>query len=315
MQQMLPEHAGGVFEAATRGERAVGAYIADPNAMVAELGGLGFWLQQVGWSMSKDRGETAAYRTSGWGASGGVEHQTGFGKFGVSLAFLNGRDSQRSTAQRVDVNHYSAAIHWRNNWGGLNAFVRGSAGMLDMSGSRSFTGAIGSEIVTRTATGDWDGRLYSASGGLSYQLRAGRVTIRPGIGADYHRLSEDVHQEKGGGDAFDLNVAARTSDELAVNGSVAAGYDLHAGPGGGFLRLELEGGRREIVGGSLGATVASFKGGNAFTLLPEERESGWTGALRLVGGGEGFRAGGEASVEEQNGRAAMSFRATLSFGF
>jgi hypothetical protein len=315
VQQMLPEHAGGLFETVTRGERAIGAYIADPNAMVAELDGLGFWLQQVGWGTAKARGETAAYRTSGWGASGGVEHEIGIGKVGLSLAFLNGRDTQRGLGHRVDVNQYSAAFHWRNNWGGFNAFLRGSAAMLNMDGSRVFTGALGSETVTRTATGDWDGHLYAASAGLSYQLRSGRLTIRPSVTADYHRLREDAHAEAGGGDAFNLSVASRTSDEMAVNGSLAAGYDLHSGPGGSFMRLELEGGRREIVGGSLGVTVARFKNGTDFTLLPEERQAGWTGALRLVGGREGFRAGGEAVVEEQNGRAAMRFRATLSFGF
>jgi uncharacterized protein with beta-barrel porin domain len=187
--------------------------------------------------------------------------------------------------------------------------------MLNMDGSRWFNGSIGSETVTRTATGSWDGQLYGASGGLSYQLRGGRFTIRPSVVADYYRLHEGAHSEKGGGDAFNLIVSSRTSDELAVTGSLAAGYDIHAGSDGGFLRLELEGGRREIVGGSLGATVAKFKDGDSFTLLPDERDAGWTGAARLIGGGESFRVGGEASVEEQNGRAAMRFRATLSFGF
>ena len=70
-----------------------------------------------------------------------------------------------------------------------------------------------------------------------------------------------------------------------------------------------------IGGGSLGRTVANFTGGDKFTLTPEDREAGWLGRLRLIGGGDGFRAGGEASVEDQNGRAALGFRATLSVGF
>jgi hypothetical protein len=315
VEQMLPDHAGGVFETVTRGSRTLGGYIADPNAMVADLGeGIGFWLQQAVWGTTKPQGDTASYRSSGWGASGGVELNSGIGKFGVSLAYLNGKTEQRRIDDQVDANQYEAAVHWRNSWGGFNAFARASAAMVKLDGSRRFAGTLGTEEVVRTATGDWDGQLYSTSGGLSYQFRTGRLTIRPGATIDYYRLHEDGHTEKGGGDAFDLTVASRTSDEMAATGTVAAGYDLNSSDTS-FLRVELEGGRREIVGGSLGRTVAHFKDGDSFTLAPEDREAGWLGRLRLVGGGDGFRAGGEASVEEQNGRAALGFRATLSVGF
>lgn len=315
VSQMLPDHAGGVFETVTRGSRTLGGYIADPNAMVADLGGgIGFWLQQAVWGTTKPQGDTASYRSSGWGASGGIELNSGVGKFGVSLAYLNGKTEQRRIDDQVDSNQYEAAVHWRNSWGGFNAFARASAALVNLDGSRRFAGLFGNEQVVRTATGSWDGQLYSASGGLSYQFRTGRLTIRPGATVDYFRLHEDGHTEKGGGDALNLTVASRTSDEFAATGTVAAGYDISSSDTG-FLRIELEGGRREIVGGSLGKTVASFKGGDSFTLTPEDREAGWLGRLRLVGGGEGFRAGGEASVEEQNGRAALGFRATLSVGF
>ena len=53
----------------------------------------------------------------------------------------------------------------------------------------------------------------------------------------------------------------------------------------------------------------------SFILLPEKREAGWLGSVRLVGGSEFFRASAEASAQEQNGRAALGFRATVSVGF
>ncbi|MBS0505269.1 MAG: autotransporter domain-containing protein [Proteobacteria bacterium] len=315
VQQMLPDHAGGVFETVTRGSRTLGGYIADPNAMVADIGGnVGFWLQQAAWGTSKGRGDSAGYRSTGWGASGGLELDSGIGKFGASLAYLNGKAEQRRVEHQVDADQYEAAVHWRNSWGGFNAFARASAAYVTFSGSRRFEGMFGTEKVTRTATGDWNGQLYSAAGGLSYEFRTGRLTLRPGATVDYYRLHEDKHAEKGGGDAFNLNVAARTSDELAVTGTVAAGYDLTKSDTS-FTRIELEGGRREIVGGSLGKTVASFKGGQSFTLIADEREAGWLGKLKLIGGNEAFRAGGEASVQQQNGRAALGFRATVSVGF
>jgi hypothetical protein len=315
VQQMLPDHAGGVFETVTRGSRTLGGYIADPNAMVAEIGGnVGFWLQQAAWGTSKSRSDSAGYRSTGWGASGGLELDSGIGKFGASIAYLNGKAEQRRVEHQVDANQYEAAVHWRNSWGGFNTFARASAAYINFSGSRRFEGMFGTEKVERTATGDWNGQLYSAAGGLSYEFRTGRLTLRPGATIDYYRLREDKHAEKGGGDAFNLTVAARTSDELAATGTIAAGYDLTKSENG-FTRIELEGGRREMVGGSLGKTVARFTGGQSFTLIADEREAGWLGKLRLTGGNEAFRAGGEASVQEQNGRAALSFRATVSVGF
>jgi hypothetical protein len=314
VQQMLPDHAGGVFETVTRGSRTLGSYIADPNAAVAELGGgLGFWLQQGVWGTSKSQGDTAAFRSSGWGASGGLELGTGIGKVGLSLAYLNGKTSQRRIDHQVDSDQYEAAVHWRNAWGGFNAYARASAALVNLDGSRQFIGALGSETVKRQAASSWDGKLYTASAGLSYQLSSGRLTVRPNAAIDYLRFDEDGHVEHGGGDALNLAVASRSSDELAGSASLTLGYDL--GRDDRLLRLELEGGRRELLAGSLGQTVASFKDGKAFALAPDERDSGWLGKLRLVAGGESFRFGGEASAEEQNGRAALGFRATVSAAF
>ena len=227
---------------------------------------------------------------------------------------MNGKEEQRRIDQDVTADQYEAALHWRNAWGGFNAFTRASAALVHLSGSRRFEGLDGTTEVSRNATSTWNGQLYSLAGGISYRFETGRLTIRPGATIDYYRLHEGKHTETGGGDAFNLTVAARTSDELAATGTVALGYALHKSDTG-FTRIELEGGRREIVGGSLGATVANFAGGESFTLLPEKREAGWLGSFRLVGGSEFFRASAEASAQEQNGRAALGFRATVSVGF
>ncbi|WP_334000756.1 hypothetical protein [Sphingomonas aurantiaca] len=69
-----------------------------------------------------------------------------------------------------------------------------------------------------------------------------------------------------------------------------------------------------LVGGGLGATSASFEGGQSFTLTPEERTSGWVGKLRAVGGGAAFRMGGEFGAEQQQGRVALPLRASLQIG-
>ena len=110
-------------------------------------------------------------------------------------------------------------------------------------------------------------------------------------------------------------MAERNSDELAVSGTVALGLDF----GGkdqydGWYRFELEGGRRELVGGALGVTVAQFDGGTPFTLVPEERQSGWLGRVRAVAGNSEMQVGGEVSVEEQQRHAAIAVRVSLRIG-
>ena len=116
-------------------------------------------------------------------------------------------------------------------------------------------------------------------------------------------------------DALDLTVESRDSDELAVTGSVAVGLEF----GGtdqydGWTRFELEGGRRQIVSGNLGATTASFKDGTPFTLVPEDRTSGWVGRFRGIAGNSAFQVAGEVSAEEQQSHIGWAFRASLRIG-
>lgn len=317
--QMLPDHAGGVFEAVTLASRATARFLADPKAPLAELGaGWGFWLQQVAWGTSKDLGNTASYDITGWGASGGAERRIdGIGSFGASIAYLNGRDSQDENDNEVRSEQFELAGYWHGQFGQLRAHARGSAAIINFDGKRFFQGVDGTgEAVTRTTRGSWDGELYSLGAGLSYELRFNRLTLRPAAAIDYYRLSEDGYAEEGGGEAFDLIVEGRTSDELAGEATLTVGYDFGSLDDRGIrFRAEVEGGRRQILAGELGATTARFAEGDPFTLLPEERGDGWTGSLRLIGGNSGTQVGAEVHAEEQGGRAALAFRVSLGFGF
>lgn len=311
LRQMLPDHAGGTFEAVTSGSRATARILSDPNGVYRTKDGrLGFWLQQVGFGGAKSVGDTASYDISGWGAGGGVEYLTDLGAFGGSFAYIHASDSSGSSNNAVDSDQYELAAHWRGQWGPLLAFARLSAAQIGFTGTRHFENG----DVARTADGKWDGTLYSATAGASYQWQMGRVSLRPAIGIDYYRLKEDGYSEAGGGDAFNLTVLGRSSDETTANGTVTAGYDFGSlKPEDGWVRLELEGGRRQIIGGSLGDTVAYFKDGDRFTLVADDRTNGWTGRARLYGGTDTFRVGGEFGAEEQQNHVAISFRATVNF--
>ncbi|MBL0925890.1 MAG: autotransporter outer membrane beta-barrel domain-containing protein, partial [Sphingomonadaceae bacterium] len=316
LQQMLPDHAGGSFETVTLASRSVARFIADPNSYVPDLGGRGFWLQQNVWSGSKDRGSSAAYDVSGWGFTGGTEIATGVGKFGLSLGYMFGKNGNGENSNDMTANQLEGSVYWRGNWGGLHAFAKAGYGFIGFDSTRNFIGSDLQGTVQKTSEGEWDGKLVTASGGLSYAIPAGRLSIRPSVSLDYYRLTEDAYQETGGGDALDLAVGRRRSDELALNGGLALAYDFGTVEDGiGRPRFELEGGRRQILSGDLGETVAKFKNGQTFKLTPEERTSGWTGAARLVGGTEGFRIGGEANIEERPDNVVIGARVFLTAAF
>jgi uncharacterized protein with beta-barrel porin domain len=310
LRQMLPDHAGGTFEAVTSGSRATARILSDPNGIYRTKDGrLGFWLQQVAFGSAKSVGSTASYDITGWGAGGGLEYLSDIGAFGGSFAYIHGSDNGGSN-NAVDSDQFELAAHWRGQWGPLLSFARLSAARIKFDGTRHFE----SGDVIRTADGNWNGTLMSATAGVAYQVDMGRFSLRPAVGIDYYRLKENGYSETGGGDAFNLTVLGRTSDELTANGTVTAGYDFGSlNKEDGWVRIELEGGRRQIVGGSLGDTTAYFKDGDRFTLVSEDRTNGWTGRARLYGGTDTFRVGGEFGAEEQQSHVAISFRATVNF--
>lgn len=316
LQQMLPDHAGGSFETVTLASRSTSRFIADPNSYVADMGGWGFWLQQNVWSSSKDIDSSAAYDVSGWGFTGGTEIATGVGKFGLSLGYMYGKNGNGGNSNEITAGQLEGSIYWRGSWGGLHGFAKAGYGHIGFDSTRNFIGTDLQGAVQKTSEGEWNGRLATASGGLSYAIPAGRLSIRPSVSLDYYRLTEKGYQETGGGDALDLTVDKRKSDELAFNGGIAVAYDFGTVEDGlGQPRIELEGGRRQIISGDLGATIAKFKDGQKFTLTPESRTSGWTGAARLVGGTEGFRIGGEVNAEQQHDAVVFGARVSLSAAF
>ena len=315
LQQMLPEHAGGAFENVTRGSRLTAGILLDPRPPVTDRDGWGLWAQQVAWGNSKSIGSTSSYDVTGWGASVGVERRLGgAGNIGASLAFLSGKDGKDDN--ELISNQYEGGVYWRGKFGRFQAFARGTFGHVNFDGTRVFSATVDGELVTREADGEWNGRVYSAAAGAAYELRTGRFTIRPSAVVEYYRLKEKGYTETGGGDAFNLTVDGRTSDETAATGMVALGYDLLSlDPNESWLRVELEGGRREILGGSLGTTTARFANGDPFTLTPEERTSGWRAGLRVAGGGSDLTVAGEVNGEEQQGHASIGGRIGVQLNF
>jgi hypothetical protein len=315
LQQMLPDHAGGSFEAVTAGDRTIARMLADPVSPYKEQGGIRYWIDQVAWASSKSIGSTAGFKVGGWGVNGGAEVRTPIGGLGASISYLWGDDRDRATANGVDTQQFGIAAHWRVQKGGFQAVARTGWTHIGFDGTRSFSSDATGTLVQRTMDSDWNGKLFSASGHVSQQLWAGSFYARPAASIEYYRLREGSHQEHGGGEALDLTVDSRTSDELAVNGLLAVGAEF--GPqrqDEGYFAVEIEGGRRQILNGKLGSTVARFGDGTPFTLVPEERQNGWVGRLRGLVGSSSFRISGEVGAEEREDRVALTARLGLNLG-
>ncbi len=263
--QMLPDHAGGTFEGLSLGTRAFARRIADPRSPVYSIGGLDIIVDAAAWNSSKAVGETAAYDLGGFGFSAAGEMDTKAGAFGASLSwFWNEHDNGVNDFRNVQSDNYELAAYWHGQWGGLAAFARGSIGMANFNARRTFVGMNGDEGVEKTSKADWNGTFITFNGGASYEGGSGDFFFRPAVTVDYLTLDEDGYTEAGGGEALDLIVADRKSDEFAVNGGMTVGLDF-MGQGRGdrrWFRVETEGGWREIVGGSLGSTTAHFEGGD-----------------------------------------------------
>jgi len=307
LQQLMPEHAGGVFETATKGSRLAAGILSDPRPIS------GLWLQQVAGGSSKSIGDTSSYKLDTWGMTGGYDVALGaLGSVGVTAGYFFGRD--KHLGNELMSNHYEGGVYWRGGFGPLRAWARATAGVIDFDSKRNFSSTLTGDTVARTADGSWKGRLYSGSGGISYEAHAGRISIRPNASLEYYKLTEDGYTESGGGPALDLTVRSRKSNEAAANALLTLGYDFLGTAKEGddvWARLEIEGGRREILSGKLGKTVASFGSGTPFTLVPEDRTSGWRGAVRAVGGGSTLSFALEGDAEQQQGKMSIGARAAL----
>ena len=307
LQQMLPEHAGGAFEAVTKGPRLTNRIFLDPRAP-GEPGDWRVWTEQVGWATSKSIGATSDYDLGGWGATFGLEAGLGqAGGVGVTLAYLSGRDTH--AANELVSNQYEAGVYWRGKWGGLSTFARATAATVSFDNTRRFSGTSDGVVVERETEGDWKGRLYSAAAGASYDIQMGRFAVRPSVTLEHFKLTEKSYDEHGGGSAFNLHVDKRDSDETAINAAVALGYDLFGKrENQSWMRVEVEGGYRSILTGSLGKTSAHFADGETFTLTPEKRASGWLAGLRVLGGDTGLVLTGEVNAEDRDGKVSVGGR-------
>ena len=133
----------------------------------------------------------------------------------------------------------------------------------------------------------------------------GRFTSAPDARVEYYKLNEKGYAETGGGDAFDLTVAGRTSERARRRAMLALGYDLFGRePDAEWMRVELEGGRRQILSGSLGNTMASLRERRSVHADPGEAHERLARRAAVVRRRHRVALVGEVNAEEQQTRFA-----------
>jgi len=313
---LLPDYAGGNFDLLTRGSRLATRHLTNSNTMF-DISHVGGWFEALKWGGGKDETESAGFTTSGWGFSGGLERVTGIGNVGLSFSWMNGSNKNDALGNEVKANAYEFGAFWRIRKGPFYAFARAAYTLASFDGTRNYNGVADDTAFVNTATADWDGQMYSGTAGVSYMADVSdRISFKPMAIIDYYHLHEDGYDETGGGDAMNLSVAGRSSDALFATTTVTAIYRFGPRSNEGIpLTIELEGGRRNRLGGTLGDTVARFSDGDDFTLTPDAVKGGWVGELRLLSGGLDYTWTISGNVEQTQGDPAYGARISLGVAF
>lgn len=320
---LLPDHAGGVFDAVTRADRLVARHLSDETTVFDDDFDLGAWLEPVYWRASKDAGGTAGYKSNGWGISAGYEWYTPLGNVGVSYAWLNGKVENNGGAGQLDLGQHDIGLFWRKLDGPFAAWARIGGSRISVDSTRTFTGTIDDADFTYSASGKWKGWLVSGLAGASYRFQlSDRVRVKPKLELEQFWLKENGYVESADSDAIALTVAGRTSRATTVTPTVNLYYSLGKPTRDGWpLTFQVEAGRREVVAGRLGSTTAYFNGGdsydagNAFTIRPDSLKGAWIGEASILGGGYDFTWKLSSRAEQTSSGTDLSARASLNIAF
>ncbi|WP_156406049.1 autotransporter domain-containing protein [Phenylobacterium sp. Root700] len=312
--QFLPDFSGSLFHSLAAASDATNRAIDEDKGVMTDQG-LRVWTQEIAFLVKRDLDRSASYDADGFGLAGGVEApSTGYGTLGLMTSFVNVNvdDSFASAAESLGGQVFSAGVYWRDSVGGLTANLGLTGGYASLKSTRVVSDPTAG--LNRSAKSDWSGGTFSAHGGLSYLLGAGRFFAKPQVTADYFLLKEDGRTESGGGDAVNLEIGKRSSNQLSAFAGVTFGARF--GEESAFVWIpELTAGWRQAAGDGVDVTTARFvAGGPAFSLsAPDLSGGGPVLRLALRGQGEYFdfaiEGGGEVrdDYEAYDGRVVVRF--------
>lgn len=312
--QFLPDFSGSLFHSLAAASDATNRAIDEDKGVMIDSG-LRIWTQEIAFLVKRDLDRSASYDADGFGLAGGIEApSTAFGTLGFMTSFVNVNvdDDYAAAAESLGGQVFSAGVYWRDSVGGLTANLGVTGGYASLKSTRAVSDpTLG---LNREAKSDWNGATFSAHGGVSYMAGAGRFYAKPQLTADFFMLREGGRTESGGGNAIDLDIDKRSSNQLSAFAGVTFGARF--GEESAFIWIpELTAGWRQAAGDGVDVTTARFvAGGPDFSIgAPDLSGGGPVVRLGLRGQGEYFdfalEGGGEIrdDYEAYDGRIVVRF--------
>lgn len=314
--QFLPDFTGSLFHTLAAASDATNRALDENNGVIGGEG-LRVWTQEIAFLVKRDVDRTTNYDANGFGLAGGVETSyAGVGTVGLMTSFVNVDvdDDFAAAAESLGGQVFSAGVYWRDQAGGLTANLGLNGGYAKMKSTRVVNDVTAG--LNREAKSDWNGVTFSAHAGLAYQFDAGRFYAKPKLTADYFLLKEDGRSESGGGEAIDLSIEKRSSDQFS--GFAGVTFGARFGEESAFAWVpELTAGWRQATGGGADVTTARFvAGGPSFSLeAPDLSGGGPVVRLALRGQGDYFDFAVEGGGEYRDDYEAYDGRIVVRFLF
>lgn len=307
--QMLPDHAGGLFQSMAQAATAAGRAL-DQGPGLLPRDRPRAWTQEIAFIVKRDAGRGSSYDATGFGLAGGLETaDNGLGVLGVQSNFVTIDVDEKGSAAAESLNGsaVAAGLYWRVESGGLSAALGATGGYAWMKSDRAVVDQAAG--LNRKASSDWSGLTGAAHASLGWRIGGERFYARPQATADYFYFKEDSRKETGGGAAIDLAIDERSSSELDAFAGITVGAQWGEESALTWTP-ELTVGWRGVAGDGAGVTTARFvAGGPAFHMATPDIEGGG-GVVRLAMRGQGqyFDVAVEAGGEQRDGYEAYDAR-------
>jgi len=316
--QMLPDQGEGLFSALQSVNQQVSAatmFRPDPGD---RYGPDSLWVQEINSLTRRDTDQTLGSDTQAYGFVAGYEAMgDAGGALGVTLAYasIEEHDTVAKVGEQTTASFVQTGAYWRRSVGGWRFNAGGGVGYGFFTGDRRFiapdANSDGVADLVLKNTADWKGLTSNAYAGVAYEAKMGRFFARPEGRLDYVWLREGKRAESGGGDGFDLTVDKRTSSNLSGEVGLVMGADFGKTV---WWRPEVRVGYRQTLAGSVGDTVASFKGGNPFALAAlDDKDGAITAGFALRAGTPmsylALEGGVEASKKQKRYNLRLAGRA------
>jgi hypothetical protein len=330
--QILPDYAGGTFQAANAASLAISRATAESNDIENPTGSRGAWAEEIFVGVNQGSGQTDGFRGGGVGFVGGLETGgSGLGAFGVTSAFVTTSvtDPHLPGDSQTALSEFELGGYWQGDFNGLTTDARLGAGYASVAGRREFVqtdATTGDITLDRKEKAQWGAYTISGRFGASYRwsfndhFLGGGWFLQPQAHVDYFMLAQGSHNDNAAqsdSTAFAYAYQGTTGQETSGTASITLGRKLGTGL---VWRPQVELGVRDVFTGTAGDTTVRFEGttgaptGSSFTLTPAD-VTGTAGIARfkLKASSEyyelGVEAGGEVlSSRYQEGDVKASIR-------